>query len=85
MRLLTSGGVLRQTVRTLEGWGADKTGTGRSGVEGKLLLGHAPAWSGCELGNGRRIVRRPALGGSRLVGQAVPETVRQSAAGRRWG
>jgi hypothetical protein len=41
--------------------------------EGKLLLGGRASWPSSELGDGRRIVRRPAIGGSRLVGQAVPE------------
>jgi hypothetical protein len=51
---------------------ADTTGMGRSGVEGRLLSGHGVSRPDRGPGDGRRIVPRPAGGGSRASGQAVP-------------
>ena len=53
----------------LLGCGQDREGP--LGCEGKLLLGHAQQVR-MGPGDGRRIVSRPAVCGSRLAGQAVP-------------
>jgi len=66
--------------------GADKTGKGHSGMEGRLLLGHAGSGSGVT-GDGRQIVRRPARMRQPIRGSGRPRSsvVGQCAAARRWG
>jgi hypothetical protein len=64
-------------------WVADKTGTGRSGVEGKLLLGHAASRQADGAGDGRRIVRRPA--GAAADYRVRPSPGQVGVSGRRGG
>ena len=64
-------------------WDADKTGTGRSGVEGKLLLGHAASRQADGAGDGRRIVRRPA--GAAADYRVRPSPGQVGVSGRRGG
>ena len=52
--------------------GAGKTGRGRSGVEGRLLLGHAASRPGWGPGTADGSFEGQHGCGSRLAGQAVP-------------